>query len=120
MTNLSIRRVIANVLLAFAGGILLCGAELRAQGAAAQLPENVEAGKISERGDGAFVLVGSVTLWNKGMRFQADRIVYHPDETVEAEGNILIVWGEQRVSGERDSAPGYGATSSMKRPMRSK
>jgi lipopolysaccharide export system protein LptA len=98
---LSFRRVIANVLLAFAGGILLCGGELRAQGAGAQLPQNVEAMKISEREDGAFVLVGSVTLWNEGMRFQADRIVYHPDETVEAEGNVLIVWGEQRASGER-------------------
>ncbi len=47
------------------------------------------------------ILEGSVTIkWNEYL-FQADRVVFLNKNTMEATGNVLMVWGPNRISGTR-------------------
>ncbi len=48
---------------------------------------------------GGLEAVGDVTVENKGARIQADRLSLRENRYVEAEGNVLIVWGASRISG---------------------
>jgi hypothetical protein len=47
------------------------------------------------------ILEGAVTIrWNEYL-FQADRVVFLNKNSMEATGNVLIVWGPNRISGTR-------------------
>ena len=50
---------------------------------------------------GAIIAEGEVTIEAGFGRIQADRITFREGHLVEAEGNILIVWGSNRISGTR-------------------
>jgi LPS-assembly protein len=63
----------------------------------------VEADGFQETEDGKLVLWGAVTLIWRDSRFQADRIVMTDRRFIEAEGNVLVVWGGNRLSGARMS-----------------
>ncbi len=68
-----------------------------------RLPAGVEvvAERIQRGGDGSLVLEGAPTLRWQNARFQADRMVLHEGKRLEAEGNVLVVWGGNRISGRR-------------------
>ena len=51
--------------------------------------------------DGTIVAEGAVTIETGLGRIQADRITFRQGHLVEAEGNVLIVWGNNRISGTR-------------------
>jgi lipopolysaccharide assembly outer membrane protein LptD (OstA) len=51
--------------------------------------------------DGTIVAEGAVTIEAGFGRIQADRITFREGHLVEAEGNVLIVWGTNRISGTR-------------------
>jgi hypothetical protein len=67
---------------------MLGGAELRAE-------------VIRQLGPGELELVGSVTISSETARMQADRISIREERYVVAEGNVLVVWGPNRLSGTR-------------------
>jgi len=50
---------------------------------------------------GAIVANGAVTIEAGFGRIQADRITFREGHLVEAEGNVLLVWGNNRISGTR-------------------
>jgi LPS-assembly protein len=69
---------------------------------ASHLPPGVElyAESISQdQKDGSVVAEGAVTLKSNDGRIQADRIVFREGHIVDAQGNVLIVWGNNRISG---------------------
>jgi LPS-assembly protein len=53
--------------------------------------------------DGTWVMTGSVTITGGEGRIQADSITLTEQRYVEAEGNVLIVWGGNRIFGTRMS-----------------
>ena len=53
--------------------------------------------------DGNHVLTGGVTLLWRNSRIQADRMSLSEGRYVEAEGDVLIVWGDNRIFGTRMS-----------------
>jgi lipopolysaccharide assembly outer membrane protein LptD (OstA) len=55
----------------------------------------------SEEKDGAIVAEGAVTIEAGFGRIQADRMTFRDGHIVEAEGNVLIVWENNRISGTR-------------------
>ncbi len=62
----------------------------------------VEALKIREvPGSDEYVLEGAATIRSGRSRIQADRITYRNRRWIEAEGNVLVVWGGNRISGKR-------------------
>jgi LPS-assembly protein len=66
------------------------------------LPPGVEltAEHISQdKTNGSIVADGAVTIVTSVGRIQADRIVFREGHIVEADGNVLVVWGENRISG---------------------
>jgi hypothetical protein len=70
--------------------------------AASGLPAGVSLTAISIRQDakdGSIVAEGEVTIESGGGRIQADRITFRERHIVEAEGNVLIVWDGNRISG---------------------
>src|SRR5262245_23389032 len=67
---------------------MLGGAELRAE-------------KIRQTGPGELELEGSVTISTEHARMQADKISIKDERYVVAEGNVLAVWGPNRLSGTR-------------------
>jgi len=71
--------------------------------AGSSLPGGIEvwADQFQETETGEVVLEGSVTLAWRGSKFQADRVVLREQRFIEAEGNVLIVWGVNRISGSR-------------------
>src|SRR5260221_7219669 len=50
---------------------------------------------------GAIVASGAVTIEAAFGRIQADRITFREGHLIEAEGNVLLVWGNNRISGTR-------------------
>jgi lipopolysaccharide assembly outer membrane protein LptD (OstA) len=73
---------------------------------AAALPPGVKlsAEHISaDEKNGAIVAAGAVTIEAGFGRIQADRITFREGHLVEAEGNVLLVWGTNRISGTRMS-----------------
>jgi len=66
-----------------------------------RLPPGVEVvgGSIRMPGDGSVVLEGPVTVTHAGARFQADRMTFRDERTLEAEGNVLVVWENNRIFG---------------------
>jgi hypothetical protein len=68
------------------------------------LPEDLEIewqGTLRQTGDGAAEFTGPVTLTWRESRIQADRMILSDRRYIEAEGNVLIVWGQNRVFGSR-------------------
>jgi len=55
----------------------------------------------TDEGDGSIVAEGAVTIESSQGRFQADRVTVRDRRIVEAEGNVLVVWGGNRISGTR-------------------
>ena len=51
--------------------------------------------------DGSIVAEGAVTIEHSQGRIQADRIRFREGHIVEAEGNVLVVWENNRISGTR-------------------
>ena len=75
-----------------------------APAATGKLPGDVavEALKIREvPGSDGYVLEGAATIRSGRSRIQADRITYRNGRWIEAEGNVLVVWGGNRISGKR-------------------
>jgi len=71
---------------------------------ASGLPPGVSLSAQTIRTDeksGAIVAEGAVTIESSMGRFQADRMTVRDRRIVEAEGNVLVVWGENRISGTR-------------------
>jgi len=62
---------------------------------------NVEFGNMRLTEAGEYVFSGSVTLVWRESRIQADTVLVRPGEYVEADGNVLIVWGNNRLFGSR-------------------
>ena len=48
-----------------------------------------------------YIFDGKVTISWRGQRIQADRLSLTEGRYIEAEGNILIVWEDNRISGNR-------------------
>ena len=66
------------------------------------LPGGYEASFKSGRQEGEnSILEGDVTIIAAQGRFQADRVVVQGRRYIEATGNVLIVWGKNRISGTR-------------------
>jgi len=70
-----------------------------AQGRAGEV--HVEADRLEQTRSGDTVLEGSVTLRVQQSRMQADRISFRENRYIEAEGNVLVVWESNRISGTR-------------------
>jgi LPS-assembly protein len=51
--------------------------------------------------DGSIVAEGAVTIESSFGRIQAEKITFREGHLVEAEGNVLIVFGNNRISGTR-------------------
>ena len=58
-------------------------------------------GAIRYQPDGAAEIDGPFTITHQGVRFQADRAVLRERRYLEAEGNVLVTWGPNRLSGSR-------------------
>lgn len=68
------------------------------------LPAGVSLSAVNIRQDakdGSIVAEGAVTIESGFGRIQADRITFRERHIVEADGNVLVVWGENRISGTR-------------------
>ncbi|HEX4822825.1 MAG TPA: LPS assembly protein LptD [Candidatus Polarisedimenticolaceae bacterium] len=68
------------------------------------LPSGVSLSALTIRQDakdGTIVAEGEVTIESGGGRIQADRVTFRERHIVEAEGNVLIVWDGNRISGTR-------------------
>ena len=75
-----------------------------APGGPGKLPGDVavEALRIREvPGSDEYVLEGAATIRSGHSRIEADRITYRSGRWIEAEGNVLIVWAGNRISGSR-------------------
>jgi lipopolysaccharide assembly outer membrane protein LptD (OstA) len=68
-----------------------------------KLPKDLDVtfGNMRLTESGEYVFTERVTLTWKESRIQADRVLVRPGEYVEAEGNVLIVWGGNRLFGNR-------------------
>jgi lipopolysaccharide assembly outer membrane protein LptD (OstA) len=73
----------------------------RAQASGLPAGVSLSAESIRQGDDGSIVADGSVTIESEMGRFQADRITFREGHIVEAEGNVLVVFGENRISGTR-------------------
>jgi len=68
------------------------------------LPPGIEIefqGTATQSEDGGAMFTGPVTLTSKETRIQADQLLLRDRRYIEAEGNVLIVWGQNRVFGSR-------------------
>lgn len=69
------------------------------------LPPGVEVvldpggGSVRVAEDGSIVVDGPVTVTHQDARFQADAMTFRDGRTLEAEGNVLVVWGSNRIAG---------------------
>lgn len=69
-----------------------------------QLPPGLEidfTGTLSQTEDGGVEFTGPVTMTWEDTRIQADTMRLRDKRYVEAEGNILIEWGQNRIFGSR-------------------
>ncbi len=58
-------------------------------------------GRLEQTEDGGAEFIGPVTMVWRESRIQADRLSLRDRRYIEAEGNVLIVWGQNRVFGNR-------------------
>jgi len=58
-------------------------------------------GTLRQTEDGGAEFTGPVTMIWRESRIQADWMVLHDRRYLEAEGNVLVVWGQNRVFGDR-------------------
>jgi hypothetical protein len=68
------------------------------------IPQGLEIewqGRLVQTEDGAAEFTGPVTMTWRESRIQADRMLLRDRRYIEAEGNVLIVWGANRVFGRR-------------------
>lgn len=70
-------------------------------GLPAGLEIELRGGEAREEPNGDIVITGPVTIIWRETRFQADRLKITEKRYVEAEGNILLIWGPNRVAGTR-------------------
>jgi hypothetical protein len=49
---------------------------------------------------GSYEAFGDVTIHSEGGRFQADRITLRDERYLQAEGDVLVVWNRNRISGD--------------------
>ena len=69
-----------------------------------QLPPGVQIdwlGTLTQTPDGEAHFTGPVTITWKDSRMQADRLTLTERRYIEAEGNVLIIWGQNRMYGTR-------------------
>ncbi len=68
-----------------------------------RLPEDItlEAVRIEQTGPTSYRLEGEVTIKSRRARIQADRVVIRENRYIDGEGNVLLVWGANRISGTR-------------------
>jgi hypothetical protein len=94
------------------GWMLLCVGVVQAQSQeaasdpGASLPPGLEIdfqGSFKQTEDGGAMFTGPVTMVWKESRIQADQLRLRDGRYVEAEGNVLIVWGQNRIFGSRIS-----------------
>ena len=85
--------------------VLLCcpvSAAVKNDAAQSGLPDgiSIDLDGFQTRDDNdRIILEGAVTIrWNEYL-FQADRVVFLNKNTMEATGNVLMVWGPNRISG---------------------
>ncbi len=76
-------------------------ATLAAAGNGAGGQVEVEADRLEQTREGDLALEGDVTIRQGDSRMQADRIGIRGKRYIEAEGNILLVYGPNRISGAR-------------------
>jgi hypothetical protein len=89
-----------------AAGVAARAAEGDPSGAGAgfDLPPGLEIewqGTLKQTDDGGAMFTGPVTMTWKETRIQADQLLLRDRRHVEAEGNVLIAWGQNRVFGSR-------------------
>jgi len=75
-----------------------------AHGEASGLPSGVKLSAVhigADEKNGSIVAEGAVTIEAEFGRIQADKITVRESRIVEAEGNVLLVWGNNRISGTR-------------------
>jgi len=60
-------------------------------------------GQAVQDENGDLRITGPVTITLEDTRFQADRVVLTQGRYMEAEGNVLLVWGANRIAGRRMS-----------------
>ncbi len=92
------------ILLIVMAAIALRPARAEDKAAAAALPPGVKLSAQhigADEKNGAIVAEGAVTIEAGFGRIQADRITFREGHLVEAEGNVLLVWGNNRISGTR-------------------
>ena len=90
------------LVLALAIGIAAIPSAARAREQAQGLPPGVElnAEHISQpTKNGDVTAEGAVSIKTSEGRIQADKILFRDGHIVEAQGNVLIVWGNNRISG---------------------
>lgn len=69
-----------------------------------QLPEGLQIewrGTLTQAEDGTAMFSGPVTIWWKDSRIQGDVLRLRDRRYIEAEGNVLLVWGRSRIFGQR-------------------
>lgn len=69
-----------------------------------RLPPGIEIhweNTLRQTDQGDWLFTGPVTMTWKESRIQADRMVLREQRHIEADGNVLIVWGGNRIFGER-------------------
>ena len=102
-------RMRAILLSIFMGGVGLCAMAQAADppqkesDSGMSLPPGIEiefGGTARQTDDGGAMFTGPVTLTAKGIRIQADQLLLRDGRYIEAEGNVLLVWGKNRVFGK--------------------
>lgn len=70
---------------------------------AAKFPSgiDVEFERLDQVAPDEYVMEGSVTIRSERSRIQADRVRFRANRYIEAEGNVLLVWGTNRIAGPR-------------------
>jgi LPS-assembly protein len=91
------------------GTLLLAGPALAQEDSLAstdaepQLPKgiNIDFDKLTHTEQDGYLFSGPVTITWRESRIQADSIALRQQRYVEAEGNVLVVWGGNRIFGSR-------------------
>ncbi len=98
--------IAAWLLLAGLAGAAAASAEVRREEAGPALPQGLQLewnGTLTQGEDGTVTITGAVKIVWRDTRIQADRLLLRERRYVEAEGNVLLVWGKSRIFGRRMS-----------------
>ena len=97
------RIVLLSIAIAW-GAVCVALAQSEETDSGLSLPPGIEIefqGTATQSEDGGAMFTGPVTLTSKDTRIQADRLLLRDRRYIEAEGNVLIVWGKNRIFGSR-------------------